>query len=382
MLFAQTIKTDVLVIGNSEAAFSAAAQASISGVNTILLTPSDQFQLNDFKKFYGNGIATAFEKSAKKYLKLADSTVLPVLSSATANSVIKYWADSSKLLSIYTNSNYSDLKRSGSGWSLKLANGRDIKSKVLIMTNEPKMLLASLKITELKPSETDTLTYKNNLYRTTIAGIIASKPRTLSLYSLLNSTQDNLIYFTAGTLEIGQAAGATAAYAAFYDKKTSESNLKAIQGELLSYKLQLMPFSDVQLTDTNWLAIQKVGITGILKADISNGKALFNPDKKVSYEEIKQPIKEYFTKAQIWFDDYQNVPINLKNMIDMIGYVGNKGKDATLKIIKTNWNKAYGLKSDFDLDRVLTRREFAEVISQFLQPFDEVNIGPNGRVIR
>ena len=250
------------------------------------------------------------------------------------------------------------------------------------MTNEPKMLLASLKITELKPSETDTLTYKNNLYRTTIAGIIASKPRTLSLYSLLNFTQDNLIYFTAGTLEIGQAAGATAAYAAFYDKKTSESNLKAIQGELLSYKLQLMPFSDVQLTDTNWLAIQKVGITGILKADISNGKALFNPDKKVSYEEIKQPIKEYFTKAQIWFDDYQNVPINLKNMIDMIGYVGNKGKDATLKIIKTNWNKAYGLKSDFDLDRVLTRREFAEVISQFLQPFDEVNIGANGRVIR
>lgn len=382
LLLAQTIKTDVLVIGNSDAAFSAAAQASISGVKTILLTPSDQFQLNDFKKFYGNGIAAAFEKNAKRYLKLADSVVLPVLDVATANAVVRYWADSSKFLSIFTNTAYSDLKRSGNGWSLKLGNGRELKSKILIITDEPKMLLASLKITELKPSETDTLTYKNNLYRTTVAGIIAAKPRILSLYSILNTRQDNLIYFTAGTLEIGQAAGATAAYAAFYGKKTSESNLKAIQGELLSYKLQLMPFADVQINDTNWLAIQKIGITGILKADISGGKALFNPDKEVSYNEIKQPIKDYYYKAQIWFDDHQDVPINLKNMIGMISYVGNKANDATLKTIKTNWSKSYGFKSDFNLDRVLTRREFAEVITQFLKPFDDVNIGKDGRVIR
>lgn len=372
----------MLVIGNSDAAFSAAAQASISGVKTILLTPSDQFQLHDFKKFYGNGIAATFEKNAKRYLKLADSVVLPVLDVATANAVVRYWADSSKFLSIFTNTAYSDLKRSGNGWSLKLGNGRELKSKILIITDEPKMLLAALKITELKPSETDTLTYKNNLYRTTVAGIIAAKPRILSLYSILNTRQDNLIYFTAGTLEIGQAAGATAAYAAFYGKKTSESNLKAIQGELLSYKLQLMPFADVQITDTNWLAIQKIGITGILKADISGGKALFNPDKEVSYNEIKQPIKDYYYKAQIWFDDHQDVPINLKNMIGMISYVGNKANDATLKTIKTNWSKSYGFKSDFNLDRVLTRREFAEVITQFLKPFDDVNIGKDGRVIR
>ena len=381
-IFAQTIKTDVLVIGNSDAAFAAAAQASISGVNTILLTPSDGFQLNDFKKFYGNGIAAVFERNAKKYLKLPDSAALPALDLATANAVVKYWADSSKLLTIYRNTSYSDLKRSGKGWVLKLTNGRDLKSKVLVMTDDPKMLLKELKINELKPSETDTLSYENNLYRTTIAGIVAAMPRLLSLYSLINKTQDNLIYFTAGTLEIGQAAGATAAYSAFYGKKTSESNLKAIQGELLSYKLQLMPFSDILLSDTNWLAIQKIGITGILKADIVGGKALFNPDKEVTYEEIKQPIKDYYYKAQIWFDDHPNVPINLKNMISMVSYVGNKANDATLKTIEQNWNKSYGIQAKFTLEQTLTRRQFAEVFTRFLRPFDEVNIGTDGRVIR
>ena len=381
-LFAQTIKTDVLVIGNSDAAFAAAAQASISGVHAILLTPNNQLQLNDFKQFNGNGVAAVFEKNAKKYLKLPDSVSLPVLDAATANAVVKYWADSSKLLSLYTNSSYSGLRRSGSGWALKLANGRDLKSKVLIMAGDPKQLFASLKIVDLSPAETDTLTYENNMYRTSVAGISASKPRFLSLYSLLNSKEDNLIYFTAGTLEIGQAAGATGAYATFYGKNMSESNLKGIQGELLQYKLQLMPFVDVKVADTNWLAIQKIGITGTLKAEFSNNQAFFRPAKEVTYAEIKQPIKDYYYKAQIWFDDHREGPINLKTLVNLISYVGNKAEDATLKTIKTNWNKSYGFTSTFDLDRVLTRREFAVVITQFLKPFDDVNIGKNGRVIR
>lgn len=381
-LFAQTIKTDVLVIGSSDAAFSAAAQASISGVNTILLTQSDGFMLNDFKRFYGNGITAAFEKNARKYLKLADSVALPVLNAAMQNAVIKYWADSSKKLSIYNNSTYTDLKRSGNGWVLKLNGDKEIKSKLLIMADDPQQLFASLKVKNLPPAETDTLNYDNNLYRTTVAGVVAAEPRILSLYKLLNPEQENLIYLTAGTLEIGQAAGATAAWAAFYSKKTSESNLKAIQGELLSYKLSLMPFADIKLTDTNWLAIQKIGVTGILKADISGHKAMFSPDREVTYNEIKQPIKEYYYKAQIWFDDHENVPVNAENLISMVSYVGNKAEDATLKTIKENWNKSYGFKSTFSLNRVLTRREFAVIINQFLKPFDEVNVGRGGRVIR
>ena len=77
------------------------------------------------------------------------------------------------------------------------------------------------------------------------------------------------------------------------------------------------------------MAIQKVGITGILKADIKNGKFSFNPEKEVTYDEIKQPIKDYYYKAQIWFDDHQNIPINLENTISMVCYVGNKALDAT-----------------------------------------------------
>ncbi|WP_231458655.1 hypothetical protein [Pedobacter sp. Leaf132] len=65
-LQAQTIKTDVLVLGNSTAAFSAGVQASESGVNTIILTQSDGLKISSIKNLPHTGVIKAFEKRAKK----------------------------------------------------------------------------------------------------------------------------------------------------------------------------------------------------------------------------------------------------------------------------------------------------------------------------
>ncbi|RZK20117.1 MAG: hypothetical protein EOO86_05460 [Pedobacter sp.] len=381
LTYAQTIKTDVLVLGNSTAAFAAGIQASESGVNAIILTQSDGFKLNNFKNLPQTGVTKAFEKRARKSLKIADSTALPEITPQILNAVIKNWSDSSKLLDVINNTPYYELKRSGSGWEAKLTKEKSIKAKVLIVTDNIEKILPALKIQSLNPVETNNLNYSENLYRTTIGGINGTSDF-LSLYNLIIPNQENILYIKPDNLEIGQAAGATAAYAAFFQTKTSLSNLKRIQGELLSYKLSLMPFEDVTIADSNWLAIQKVSITGILKADINNGKVYFNAEKQVTYDEIKQPIKDYYYKAQIWFDDHQNISINLENTISMVSYVGNKAVDATKTEIEKKWNKSYKFSSKYDLKKVLTRREFSVIINEYLKPFDVVNVDRTGRVIR
>jgi len=378
VIHAQTIKTDVLVIGNGDAAYAASFQSFKSGVKTILLTQKEQLDLNKIaptnKAFYQNFL--------KRETENAKSLETPKPKPDKKNRPKVTVTDSTLLLNVINNTPYTEIKRSGSGWEVKLTKDKSIKARILLLADNPEKLIAALKITTLNPAKPSPLNYNENTYRTTVASIASTGANFLSLYSLLIPNQENLLYIPAEQSEFGSAAGATAAYGAFYDIKTSLSNLKGIQGELLAYKHALMPFEDIKPTDSNWLAIQKVGITGIIKAELKQGKAYFKPEKEVTYNEIKEPVKEYYFKAQIWFDDHQNIPINLENTISMVCYVGNKSVDATKGALQKNWNKNYRFNSRYDLKKVLTRREFATIINEFLEPFDKVNVDKTGRVIR
>ncbi|GAA4211858.1 hypothetical protein GCM10022289_41920 [Pedobacter jeongneungensis] len=378
VIHAQTIKTDVLVIGNDDAAYAASFQSFKSGVKTILLTQKEQLDLNKIaptnKAFYQNFL--------KRETENAKSLETPKPKPDKKNRPKVMVTDSTLLLNVINNTPYAEIKRSGSGWEVKLTKDKSIKARILLLADNPEKLIAALKITTLNPAKPSPLNYNENTYRTTVASIASTGANFLSLYNLLIPNQENLLYIPAEQSEFGSAAGATAAYGAFYDIKTSLSNLKGIQGELLAYKHALMPFEDIKPTDSNWLAIQKVGITGIIKAELKQGKAYFKPEKEVTYNEIKEPVKEYYFKAQIWFDDHQNIPINLENTISMVCYVGNKSVDATKDALQKNWNKNYRFSSRYDLKKVLTRREFATIINEFLEPFDKVNVDKTGRVIR
>ncbi|WP_316843334.1 hypothetical protein [Pedobacter psychrodurus] len=376
VIHAQTLKTDVLVIGNGDAAYSAAYQSFKSGVKTILLTQDNGFQLDKIQK-------TKTAEVSRLYLNFVIKDIEDLGNfNENKKSRSKSKVDSSQLLKLINKISFTEIKRSGSGWEVKLTKDRSIRAKVLVMADNPDKLMAALKITSLNPAASTPLNYDENTYRTAVASVSSKEANFLSLYNLLIPNQENLLYIPADQFEIGPAAGATAAYAAFFDTKTSLSNLKRIQGELLSYKHSLMPFDDVKVIDSNWLAIQKVGITGIIKAEMRQGKAYFNPEKEVSYDEIKQPIKDYYYKAQIWFDDHQHIPINLENTIAMVCYVGNKSVEATKTELQKKWNKNYRFASKYDLKKLLTRREFAVIINEYLKPFDDVNVDKTGRVIR
>jgi hypothetical protein len=376
VIHAQTLKTDVLVIGNGDAAYAAAYQSFKSGVKTILLTQDNGFQLDKIQK-------TKTAEVSRLYLNFVIKDIGDLGNfNENKKSRSKSKVDSSQLLKLINKISFTEIKRTGSGWEVKLNKDRSIRAKVLVMADNPDKLMAALKITSLNPAASTPLNYDENTYRTAVASVSSKEANFLSLYNLLIPNQENLLYIPADQFEIGPAAGATAAYAAFFDTKTSLSNLKRIQGELLSYKHSLMPFDDVKVIDSNWLAIQKVGITGIIKAEIKQSKAYFNPEKEVSYDEIKQPIKDYYYKAQIWFDDHQHISINLENTIAMVCYVGNKSVEATKTELQKKWNKNYRFASKYDLKKILNRREFAVIINEYLKPFDDVNVDKTGRVIR
>lgn len=381
VIHAQTLKTDVLVIGSGDAAYAASFQSFKSGVKTILLTQKEQLDIKQISDRKPKEATVFYQIFLKREVENAKNLAIPK-PKPDKKKPVKVLVDSLQLLNVINNAPYTEIKRSGSGWEVKLTKDKSIRAKVLVMADDPEKLMAALKITGLNPATSNQLNYSENLYRTTVASVSSKGPNFLSLYNLLIPNQENLLYISANQFEIGPAAGATAAYASFFDTKTSLSNLKRIQGELLSYKHALMPFEDVKAIDSNWLAIQKVGITGIIKAEIKQGKAYFNPEKEVTYDEIKQPIKDYYYKAQIWFDDHQNIPINLDNTIAMVCYVGNKSVEATKAELQKKWSKNYKFTSKYDLTKALTRREFAVIINEYLKPFDDVNVDKTGRIIR
>lgn len=377
VIHAQTLKTDVLVIGSGDAAYTASFQSFKSGVKTILLTQKEQLDVDKItstnKAFYQDFLKRETENANS--LNIAKPK-------PDRKKPLRVTVDSTLLLNVINNTPYTEINRSGNGWEIKLAKDKTIKARILVLADNPDKLMGALKIASLNPASSSTLNYTENIYRTTVTSVASAGASFLSLYSLLIPDQENLLYIDKDQFEIGRAAGATAAYAAFFNTKTSLSNLKSIQGELLAYKHALMPFEDIKPVDSNWLAIQKVGVTGIIKAEIKQKKAYFNPEELVTYDEIKQPIKDYYYKAQIWFDDHQHIPINLENTISLVCYVGNKSVEATKAELQKRWNKNYKFSSKYDLKKVLTRREFAVIINEYLKPFDVVNIDKTGKVIR
>lgn len=388
LCYGQKVKTGVLVIGNGNNALGAGFQAAISGVKTILLMEDRNFELSEVQpldKNLSSGLEGEFLKRMRKAKGIKDTTKVYV-DQTSANAVIKTWADSTKNLTIIRTKEWSKLKRSGGGWSIQLIDGRTIRAAVLVDADASGKVNETLLLPKMKEVQWKGLNYPDNLYRTSVSSgffMNNSSTNVLSLYDLLIPGQENLVALNPDQQSIaaGQAAGATAAYAAFFDLKTSQSNLKKIQGELISYRLAVMPFKDVLNTDSNWKAVQFVGLSGFLKGDLSSGQLNFEPDRNVTTEEIKAVVKEYFYKAQIWFDDHKSSQMTISSTLDLVCKIGNKSPENTLSEVKKRWKTNYGFTTEFEPSRNITRREFSVLVYDYLNPFN-VNVDQKGRVVR
>ena len=361
------IKTDVLIIGNNNSAAAAAIQATFSGVKAVLLSDTPVEVVSRSNEVSGIA-ATLLRKSV-------------ATNDQNLTHVFKVWTDSLKSLQILENTTWEKLERSGSGWKVRIRDGRAIRAKVLVYAL-PNDGTASLQLGRAPAAKV--FDYSTNIYKTSVgSSIVNGQLLIIPAFSLVVPKSKNLVLANAenASFNEGQAAGATAAYGAFYGVDASQVNLKAVQGELMNFKLDLLPFEDVKTTDTNWRAIQEFALSGMLKASIRDGKAFFLPEQVIQFGDISQPLRELYYKAQIWLDDNKDVPMNLENVISMVSYVGNKSVENTLSTIEKQWKTAYQFKTDFSMKRPLTRREFAVIVRDYLSPFN-VNIDKVGRVLR
>lgn len=371
-------KPGVLVIGNGNAAAAAAIQSAASGVNTTILLQAGGFDLVSPNGDLTSGLQGKFVKEYDKDNKSGG------FDKQLANGILWKMADTIKKLTVIKDLMWIKASRSGSSWSFKLSDGSTIRPEVLVNPSDSKLTEA---LGTARPSRNlwARLDYENTLYRTSVVGgqmLNGTTANIISLYQLMVPSEENLIWIgDPNSMQMGQAAGATAAYAAFFDVKTSKANLKKIQGELIAFKLNLIPFADIETSDSAWKAIQLVGVTGVIKGKLEGATLKFLPSQLVSTEEIKQPLKDLYYKAQIWFDDYKDQKMTLRSTLDLIAYVGNRSLETMNKELPKKWKDTYKFGTPMDLDRQINRKEFAVLLQDYMPPFN-VNVDDKGKVVR
>lgn len=419
VLYAQTIKTDVLVIGNGASAVAAAVQSAQSRLKTILA--ATQIRIDDSTAAnkmvevdnnndlqYGTwGIFRNLVVSHYKGSAGYDTTNNAVLKFElqTGADILKSMTDTVKNLTVYLNSPFVAIKKDGDRWEVSLnQDGKTIyvKARVVIdATHKGDVAVkAGAKLTQAFSSRTIA---GLNAYRTSIAtgdvlpgepfnasAPVNSYPPYPAFYVPINALvlrhADNILITEQALpsvkdiqhlpvqLALGQGAGTIAAYCAFYKTTTQNLKVRTIQGELLDFKGCLLPFTDITQRDTYWRAIQQVSATGLLKGkqQVNGNKVqfVFMPDSSVTTAEIKPFLTEIYTRAFLWFSkEKTGEKFTVANTLSLIS-------DYTLTdplLLKSSmakaWKSQYRFKSDFDLNRPINRREFAILINKFLNPF-------------
>lgn len=169
----------------------------------------------------------------------------------------------------------------------------------------------------------------------------------------------------------GQAAGVLAAMSYLQMKQPAAIQVRDVQATLLRQGAMIMPYLDVPPTDKHFIAIQKIGATGILKGKgIPKGWAnetRFYPDSIANTQEVLTGLKAYF----------ENVPSLSNRNLTMAEL--NSLLATLMKINPTEISaKVNQLLPDLKPDEPLSRRTVAILINDLLQPFERFPIDHAG----
>lgn len=389
-LQAQTIKTGVLVIGNTAGSVSAAIQSARSGAKTILLTqsPSISVGLSDEDLPYLEKIKNHYAAKGKKRSASKDSILVPI-NLQEAPKLIKSISDTVKNLTVTLNIAIEKIEKDGKGWEIRLKNGQKIKADVVVDATQNLSVSSMLKIditkTIVSPGTTNN-PFDNKLYRSTVAlGYAEPKSAgrtafTIPLGALIPAGVENFILapMNIGTVKavnmsVGQAAGTIASFCAFFKTTTKNINVRVVQSELLTFDARLIPFSDIGFNDPNALAFQRMGLSGLLRSAImkegNSNTIKFDTAGVVSAEELRAPMKEFYSRSQIWFADNKKEIMTIEDAISLFMFTAARGEELKSEI-KDGWKESFKFNSDFDPKRPITRKEFAVLSDRYLQPYN------------
>jgi hypothetical protein len=405
---AQINKSQVLVYGDSEASWAAAVQSARSGVKTLWLknkkdigihfSDNNRIQINGNNGLDAGLWAEFLQKTRNSSIPTDSISNLAKLdiNPQIARNVLTGISDTVKNLTILFNTNIKSIKKSGKQWKVTLSTNNNLKVSSIIDGSDDTIVLKLIKqedLSEYKTQEniiTPSTIYDNILFRTGLAVFEGKKgPSEIPASLLLNTPADNIFIINQYPwlieyrqedinnlpiyIQVGQAIGASAAYCAFFKTTHDKINIRTLQGELLAYHGQIIPYQDIELNNRHFSAIQRVSATGILKGETNEEPGSitfhFNPMKTVSSKEIEPVLVSLYTRSQIWFSDKNIEKINLNDLLSLIKFTALKGEELDIDV-KKGWTKRFHFTGEFNLKESLTRRQIAVLIDHYLKPFN------------
>lgn len=415
-------KPQVLVYGNSIAAYTAAIQSAKSGLNTVWVTGGETHEL--VPELFGQNInqihSARLDAGIWRQLLLGsykgtgtpDSILLKVKSSINPallrNSLNEQLTGLPNLQIVYKQG-IRKLTHSRKTWTLEMEDGTKWKVRTIIDASQRVELTALAQIASenrLNLGLQEMQRPENPAWaKTSVAA--ASLPALPELVIPLGQLvpQDSSNFYPiyswqwirdlqqqsgeeglAAMANIGQSVGAIAGFSAFFKVNNNKLDVRQIQGELLQYGAILLPYLDVSISDPNWKAIQRTGLSGLFGDPFDETVAFadsgiyFNPDKTVRIEDISPALKQLYSRSQIWLVDNPSGILTMGQLLELIKQIAQKGTELEDQVKKA-WTRKYQWEGELQLDSAVTKKQVAVLFDEFCKPF-EIKVGFQGQVIR
>jgi len=172
----------------------------------------------------------------------------------------------------------------------------------------------------------------------------------------------------------GQAAGALAALSVQNNQQVREISIRKVQQALLDAGAYLMPLVDVNPTDKEFQAIQRVTASGILKVKGESYKwanrTWFYPDTTITVQEFSEGLNAFDRKVNIAAD--QSV-LTIGKTSGLISALLNSNTSAEIQKV---WQNRMNRKYDSNLG--ITKKELSVLVDELIHPFESKLIGFDG----
>ena len=163
-------------------------------------------------------------------------------------------------------------------------------------------------------------------------------------------------------MQLGQAAGATAALAVKSGRLVREVPIRKVQSVLLDAGCYIMPYIDLPKEHRHFKALQRVGATGILRGEGRNvgweNQTVFRAEDPLLAEDIHT---EGFYGGDLGLE---TGVVTIGEMMDTLKRLG-----AYVPTPESEWWSSLGL-GDYTPQRGVTRLEAAVVIDALFEPFE------------
>lgn len=198
--------------------------------------------------------------------------------------------------------------------------------------------------------------------------IVAEK--SISVSNLVNGTTR----LQPITLELGQAAGVLGSLAAARNTPPELVPVRDVQRELLAQGCYLLPYLDLPRDDVHFVALQRIGATGLLRGVGTNvgwsNQTWFHPEEPVAGGELAEGLRELYPAIDFG---------TLSDTVTVAEAGGLLRKIVPGATVDAEMWEALSL-TDFGPARNITRGELAVLFDHAANPFDRVEIDLYGQV--